>query len=446
MNKKTFKIERMGSDGEGIAYLNKKPVFIYYSLIGEVVEADLFKNKRGHYEANLLNIIKESDEREEVSYKYYMKTGSINLLHMKYFDQLRYKRNVLNFLMSSKLRKETNKTKLNLTIGSKNELYYRNKTDIPIIFMKGKNVLANYYRGSNKLFPIDEFIIEEKSIINALNDITNSLDEFNLKAYNYKTKKGDVFSLSVRTNEKNQLQVMLNTNVKYKFHDFAKSLIRKNKNIISIYTNYVPNYKSNLDIYDGELKLLIGEKYLEMTLNKMKFYLTPLSFFQLNTNQALVLYNEIIKQVNFNKDDLVLDAYSGVGTIASFISPYVKEVVAIESIKDAVLDMEYSLKKNKIENVKAITGDLTKMNSYLEKNYVFDKVIFDPPRVGLEAKVLKYLLSSKPKEIIYVSCNPRTLMEDLKVLSKEYNIKYITPIDMFPQTSQIESLTILKLK
>lgn len=446
MKKTIVKIERMGSDGEGIAYIDNNPVFIYYTLIGEVVEINLFKNKRGAFEGELLNVIEPSPIREEVLWKYYMKSGSLNLLHLTYFEQLKYKRNVINFLLSSKIRRITNKTKVELTIGSKETINYRNKTDIPLLYMKGKNALANYYRGSNNLFPIDELVAEDKNIISALDSILKVLDEFNIKAYNFKNKKGEVYSVSVRVNLEGKAQVMLNVSRELNLKDFSTKLIETNNNIISIYQNVITRYRSNVDTYNGTLSLVGGFKYLEMKLNNLKFYLTPLSFFQLNTNQSIVLYEKIIELANFKKTDTVLDAYSGVGTIASFISSHVKEVVAVETIKDATLDMEYSLRRNNIDNVTVITGDLVKMTNYLNRKFKFDKVLFDPPRTGLGKDVCNYLLKTLPKEIIYVSCNPKTLVEDLETLSKKYTVISITPIDMFPQTSQIESITILKLR
>ena len=446
MKNQILKIERMGSDGEGIAYYNKKPVFIYYALLGETINADIYVNKRGTLEANINEIIEKSSDRVDVTWKHYLESGSVNLLHYNYFSQLNYKRNVINFLLSSKLRKVTNNTKLERTIKSEDELGYRNKTDIPLIYENGKNHLANYFRGSNNLFKVTDLIIENEYIIKALKDIINILNETNYKAFNPRTKKGEIYSLSVRSNLEGKVQLMINTKRTLNLNSFVNKLNQANKDIVSIYQNTILRYSNNTDVYNGKLELVSGSKYLEMKLKDLKFYLTPFAFFQLNTKQAIVLYEEVIKLANFKKSDIVLDAYSGVGTIASFISPHVKEVVAIESIKDAVNDMEYSLDKNNIKNVKTITGDLVKMTNYLKSKHKFDKVIFDPPRVGLGDKVCKYLLSSLPKSIIYVSCNPKTLVKDLEMLSLKYDIKSITPIDMFPQTSQIESITILERK
>ncbi|HHX78199.1 MAG TPA: 23S rRNA (uracil(1939)-C(5))-methyltransferase RlmD [Acholeplasmataceae bacterium] len=439
-----FKIERMASDGEGIAYYKKKPVFIYYAYLGEEVEAQLFVNKRGAYEANLIDVIKKSKARVDVSWPHYMKSGSVNLLHINYAEQLKYKRDVVNFLLTTNLKNETNNVKLGKTIPSDNTLYYRNKSYIPLISINGKNQMANYLRGSNLLFPVKELIVEEKAITSTVKSVLPLLDKHKIAAYDFKTKKGHVISLSLRTNLKGEIQLTFvlkqKTDLTHLINDINKTL----KNVVSIYQNYVPEYKNSPDIYEGNLKYLSGNKYLEMEIGGFKFYLTPFAFFQLNTKQAEKLYNMIIEKANFSKNDIVLDAYSGVGTISTFISSHVKEVVAVESVKAAVNDMNYSLKVNKINNVKTITGDFVKIVDYLKQR--FDKMIFNPPRIGLGNEVCKYILKNSPKTVVYVSCNPKTLVSDLQILTKKYYVESISPFDMFPQTSQIENIVILKLK
>ena len=439
-----FKIERVGSDGEGIAYYNKKPVYIYYTYLNEEVEAELFTNKRGAFEANLKEVIIPSKYRREVTWPYYMQSGSVNLLHLNYNEQLKYKRDVVNFLLVTKLKKETKNTKIELTVPSDDELYYRNKSDIPLITINNKNHIANYLRGSNQLFPVDELIVEDKVIEKTAKLVVALMDKHKVYAYNAKTRKGSIINLSIRVNNKGEVQLTFLTKYKVKLNFLINDLIKEDKNIVSVYENYVPKYKNFFDIYDGELTLLKGSEYLEMYVNDFKFYLTPFAFFQLNTKQAEKLYNLIITKADFNKSDIVLDAYSGVGTIATHVSKHVKKVVAIESIKAAVNDMDKSLIENNITNVKTTTGDFVKIINYLKEK--FDKMIFNPPRTGLGEEVCKYILKSEPKQVIYVSCNPKTLVADLKSLSNKYNIKSITPFDMFPQTSQIENIVILDLK
>lgn len=439
-----LKIERMASDGEGIAYYNNKPVYIYYAYLDEVVDVDLVINKRGAYEGIIKEIIKPSSKRAKVNWPYYTKSGGVNLLHLNYIEQLKYKRDVVNFLLSTKLKKQTNHLKLGLTIPSQNELYYRNKSDIPLLNVNGKNMMANYYRGSNLLFPVTELIIEEKAITETVKKLLPLMDKHKIMAYDFKKRTGSVINLSIRANLEGKIQLTFTTKNKTNFNNLINDINKELKNVISLYNNYVPDYKNSFDIYNGSLKLLKGNKYLEMVINDYKFYLTPFAFFQLNTKQAENLYNYILKLGNFNKTDLVLDAYSGVGTIASHVSSKVREVVAIESIKAAVNDMEYSLKVNNIKNVKTITGDFVKLSGYLRQK--FDTMIFNPPRIGLGKEVCRYIVKMRPKQVIYVSCNPKTLVSDLLMLDKAYKIKSITPFDMFPQTSQIENVVILELR
>ena len=434
-------IRRMGNDGEGIGFYENKPVYIYYAFLNEEVIVDVFKNKRGVFEGVLKEVVTPSEHRVEVTWPYYMQSGSVNLMHISYQEALNYKRYVIKRLIDKRL---PGNITLNNTIPSDKVYNYRNKTDMPVIFEDGINYMSSYFRGSNKLLKIENLIVEEEVLEKTIKEVLALMSKHNINAFNFKNRKGHVVSLSLRTNLNGKMQLTFITKEKSNLKGLVDELLKTNKNIVSVYENYVPKYKTNLDIYNGNLQLISGTKYLEMPLDKYKFYLTPYSFFQLNTSQALKMYNYILKNVTFNKNDIVLEAYSGIGTIATFISPFVKQVVAIESIKDSVNDMRYSLEKNNITNVKPIIGDVAKVIGTL--NNKFNKMIFDPPRGGLGKEICEEIIKMAPTEIIYVSCNPLTLIDDLKILTKKYNVKSITPLDMFPLTSHIESITLLELK
>ena len=436
-----LKIMRMGNDGEGIAFYENKPVYIYYAFLNEEVIVDVFKNRRGVFEGVLKEVVIPSEHRVEVNWPHYMESGSVNLMHINYLESLNYKRYIIQRLVEKRLPK---KITLNNTIPSDKVYNYRNKTDIPIIYDDGKNYMASYFRGSNKLFKVESLVVEEKVLEKTIKEVLLLMDKHNINAFNFKNRRGHVVSLSLRTNIQGKMQLTFITKERSNLRALVEELIKNNPNIVSVYENFVPKYKTNIDIYNGKLELLMGDKYLEMPLDKYKFYLTPFSFFQLNTFQALKLYNFILDNVKFNKNETILEAYSGIGTIATFISPFVKQVVAIESIKDSVNDMRYTLSKNKITNVKPIVGDVSKVIGTL--NDKFDKMIFDPPRGGLGKEICEEIIKKSPKEIIYVSCNPLTLIDDLKILTKKYNVKSITPLDMFPLTSHVESISLLELK
>ena len=434
-------IKRMGNDGEGIGFYENKPVYIYYAFLNEEVIVDVFTNKRGVFEGVLKEVVTPSEHRIDVSWPYYMESGSVNLLHLNYLEALNYKKYVIKRLVEKRL---PGKIVINNTLPSEKIYHYRNKTDLPVIYQDGKNYMANYYRGSNKLFKVEKLIVEEEVLEKTILEVLSLMDKHNINAFNFKNRKGSVVSLSLRTNLKGEIQLTFITKEKVNLNNLINELVLNNKNIVSVYENFVPKFKTNIDIYNGKLELIKGSKYLEIELDKYKFYVTPFSFFQLNTAQANKLYQYILKNVSFNKNETVLEAFSGIGTIATFISQLVKQVVAIESIKDSINDMKYSLDKNKITNVKPIVGDAFKVIETL--NNKFDKMIFDPPRGGLGKELCETIIKMKPKTIVYVSCNPLTLVDDLKILTKAYKIKTITPLDMFPQTSHVETITLLSLK
>ena len=439
-----LKVIRVGNDGEGIAYHQNKPVFIYYAYKNETVRADLSINKRGAYEGELKEIIKPSEYRITPQCPFYGICGGCNLMHIRYQESLYYKKDLMKYLIKKEFGDQDKDILINNTIPSKNIFNYRNQMNIPVRKINNENSIGLFYRGTNQFLPIDQCMIQDDHLNKLAKDILWLMNKKKIEAYDPKTNTGQVVNLAIRTNLEGQMQLTFVLKNQANLTNLIKELLKKNPKVISVYENFVPKYKTNRDLLSGTLKHLAGTEELIMTLENYQFFLTPHAFFQLNTKQAINLYNTIIKKADLKKTDIVLDAYSGVGTIATFLSPHVKEVVAIESIKDAVKAMEKSNQVNQIQNIKPITGDVIKVTEYLKKK--FDVMVFDPPRTGLGEKVVNYILKNKPSKIIYVSCDPETLVKDLKGLSKLYQIVSIDPFDMFPQTSQVESITLLSLK
>ena len=156
------------------------------------------------------------------------------------------------------------------------------------------------------------------------------------------------------------------------------------------------------------------------------------------------MYDEILRLGNFTKEDVILDAYAGVASIGIYISKLVNKVYSIELSNDAVKAGKEAIKLNNINNVSIHEGDTLKVTKKLKIKP--NVMIFNPPRTGLGEELCKFIIAEKPKKIIYVSCNPQTLVSDLKILSSKYKIMETTPVDMFPQTNHVESITLLSLK
>ncbi len=439
-----LKILRVGNDGEGIGFYNKKPVYVYYAYKGETVDIDLITNKRGAYEGIIKRVTVPSEHRVSPICPYYTKVGTSNLMHISYKEQLNYKKELIHYHLNTKLKKLARSIYVYPTIPSKDVFYYRNKIDVPVKFIGGENKMGLYERGTNRFLPIDSYVLHEKVLDKAANDALSLMDKYEINAYNSKTRKGYVTHLSIRANELGEVQLTFVLKKKVDLNKLVEELVKINSKIVSVYYSFVPKLQTTRDLFSKDVVKLFGESYLKMTLKDKIFLLAPNAFFQLNTKQALKLFETVVRRAKLSLNDVVLDAYSGVGTIATFISPYVKEVVAIEKIGPAVKANKKANKLNHITNIRALTGDVINTVNYLKM--AFDVMIFDPPREGLKKAFLNFILKNSPKKIVYVSCNPETLAEDLLVLSQKYKIESVTPFDMFPQTSHTESITILHLK
>ncbi|MEI3401105.1 MAG: 23S rRNA (uracil(1939)-C(5))-methyltransferase RlmD [Clostridia bacterium] len=164
--------------------------------------------------------------------------------------------------------------------------------------------------------------------------------------------------------------------------------------------------------------------------------------------QAEKLYNLGVEMAQISKDDTVFDLYCGIGTISLFMAKYAKKVYGIEIVKEAIDAAKENAKINNVDNTEFYAGDVeVVLDELINKNKVkADIVIFDPPRKGLDKKSINNILQIKPKKLVYISCNPATLIRDLKMFEEQYEIKTIIPVDMFPWTSHIECVSLLCLK
>ena len=189
------------------------------------------------------------------------------------------------------------------------------------------------------------------------------------------------------------------------------------------------------DIY----KINFGEYTFNISVN---------SFYQVNPIQTEKLYNLAIEGADLNKENIIFDLYCGIGTIGIFASKYVKKVYGIEIVKEAIENAKENAKINNIENIEFMTGDVEKaFAEVIQKEKISPNVVFvDPPRKGLDENTVNNLVKVKPKKIIYISCNPSTLMRDLSKVEEYYDINKIIPVDLFPFTSHVECVAVLQLK
>lgn len=389
-----LEIKDMDHNGNGISNVGGKVVFIPKTITGDTCDAMIIKEYKNYDVAKVNEITKPSKSRIDSICPYYQECGGCNISNLSYEEQLQFKKNkVINIF----------KRYLNMTInpdiiGSEKIYGYRNKIT---------------YHYDNALGLIKEF--------GGVIDIDNCLivsDKIN-NLY-HKIKSLDLTKVKMIMIKECDNGLILD--------------ITGNVDISSLKDDCIAIYMNNKCITKSE------DGYIK--LGNIKYLISNKSFFQINTSNITTLYDSILKYGNFNKDDTVIDLYCGVGSISLYIAKYVKKILGVEIVKEAASDAKNNAQINNINNVEFICSDVAKSNfSDIEG----DILIVDPPRTGIDKHTLEVINNKGIKKIIYVSCNPMTLVRDIKALDN-YKMTNISCIDMFPQTHHVETVCVLERK
>ncbi len=273
--------------------------------------------------------------------------------------------------------------------------------------------------------------------------------ENKISIYDEKTRKGLVRHIVTKIGVKtNQIMciIVINGNEIPKERELIKAITTNFSEVTTIVKNI---NKKNTNVILGTKNCnLYGDGYIQDKLGDYTFNISPLSFYQVNPVQAERLYQIGVEEAGITKEDVVFDLYCGIGTISLFMSKIAKKVYGIEIVEEAVQMAKENAKLNQVKNTEFIAGDVEQVLDSLinEKKVIPDVVMVDPPRKGLDNKTIENILRIKPKTMVYISCNPATLVRDLAKLEDLYGVKRIVPVDMFPFTSHVECCSVLYLK
>ena len=389
-----MKIIKMDNQGRGITYNNGKIVFVNNALSDEDVELEIILDKKKYSIANVKKYNKICNKRIKAKCKYYDICGGCQLQHISYDEQIKYKENYLKELFKSfniKFEK----------IEQSKQFNYRDK-----ITLQSKEKFGFYKKNSNCLVHIDKCAIASENINQKIEYVknlsTDGMDNIIIKSF-------DKYVMLVVNGDEKKI------------------------NLNNIINNFDSVYINNKKIKGDRIIAKIGN---------IKYLISPNAFFQVNIEMANKLFNYIKYLCSIIKSKNVIDLYCGCGSISLYVSSIVDYVYGIEINEDSIRDANNNKILNKINNVdfKCDTSD----NIIILDKY--DTLIVDPPRSGLSKKIINKILESNIKNIIYVSCDPITLKRDLELLSKKYNINYLKPFDMFPNTYHIESVCNLSYK
>lgn len=400
--KQILEIEKQNHQGRGISKINGKVIFIPNAYIGETVEVEVIKDTKKYMEGKVIKYIKISSDRIKYNCPYYHECGGCNIAHINYEKQLEFKKNTVIDIFKRYASLDINPN----ICESEDKLHYRNK----VVLHVENNKKGFYKDETNELVPINNCLLLNKK----LNDVIKTFD-----------KKVDISKLK---------EILLRTNGEEVLAKFTSDNELLNSNIV---------LKDKEDKEGEEATKRIKENAIIFNLGKYKYAVTIDSFFQVNTKQAIKLYDKVREYVGIEKVETALDLYCGTGTIGIYISDLCNRVIGVEVNKSSVTCANYNKLLNKIDNIEFIEGDVS---TVINNEMNLDLIVVDPPRSGLDNKAISIIKQIKPKKLIYVSCNPMTLARDIQKLSEEYKLNDIELFDMFPNTHHVESVCLLDLK
>ncbi|MFP4286063.1 MAG: 23S rRNA (uracil(1939)-C(5))-methyltransferase RlmD [Candidatus Izemoplasmataceae bacterium] len=428
-------------DAMGVCKVDGYPIFVKDALKGEKALIKIIKTNKNFGFGRLIEIKQESPFRKLPICEHYQECGGCNIMHMNYQTQLDFKK-----YRTQETLKKLGKidAQVHHTVGMNNPFYYRNKAIIPFGMQNGKIVAGLYKPRSHDIVNIRRCHVFPKLVSDMIRFFRSLFTEFDVDIYDEQTHEGFLRALMFRYSRAyDQYSItFITTSSKFLQKDIIlEKVLKKYPNVVSIIQN-INDEQTNVLLGDKS-KVLFGKDVLEDELLGIKYEISHRSFYQVNPEQTEVLYKKAMDYAELKPTDTVIDAYCGIGTIGLTAAKHVKEVIGFDVVKDAIKNAQQNAKNNHIKNAKFIIGKAEDIMPTI-KNTAIDVLFIDPPRKGCDKKFLEAIILSKVKRIVYISCNISTLARDLNFLQANgYKVKEVTPFDMFPQTSHIESITLL---
>ena len=435
-------------------------IFVENVVPGDVVDVLVLKDRKGFKEGIPNHFHKYSEDRQEAFCQHFGVCGGCKWQNLAYETQLKHKEIVVHDAMKRIAKVEIEE--IFPIVPAIETEYYRNKLEFTFSnrrwltkeeIAKGtsnyKNVLGFHRpRAFDKIVDIDHCHLQKdpsNELRNAIREIGIELD---LDFLDLNAKDGFLRHLLFRITSLNEIMVI----VSFYREDvekrtlFLDKIIERFPQITSIH--YCINPKENDFILDLDIHTYQGKGFVEENLGEVKFKIGPKSFFQTNTKQAVRLFDKVVEFAGLTGNENVYDLYTGIGSIALYIAKYCKQVVGIEEVASAIEDAKENSKLNGFDNTVFYAGDVKNILSpnFSKKHGKPDLVITDPPRAGMHPDVVKLLLLLEAPKIVYVSCNPATQARDFKLLSEKYKVAKLQPVDMFPHTHHVETVSLLELK
>ena len=440
----TVEIVDLTHEGAGVAKVDGLVFFVENALPGEVIRMRVLKvNKKIGY-GKVEEYLEKSPHRNEELDLAYLRSGIADLGHLAYPEQLKFKAKQVKdslYKMAG-----ISDIEVPLTLGMDHPVQYRNKAQVPVRRVNAQVETGFFRKNSHDLMPIEDFYIQDPVIDQVVLALRDLIRRFDLKPYDEKEQSGLIRNLVVRRGHHSGeiMVILVTTRPKvFRVDQLIEQLIKQFPAIKSVMQNI--NDQNTNAIFGKEWRVLYGQDYITDQMLGNSFQISGPAFYQVNTEMAEKLYQTAIDFAELREDDVVIDAYSGIGTIGLSVAKHVKEVYGVEVIPEAVENSQKNAELNGISNAHYVCDTAENaMKNWLKEGIQPTVILVDPPRKGLTESFIKASAQTGADRIAYISCNVATMARDIKLYQElGYELKKVQPVDLFPQTHHVEAVSLL---
>ncbi|MBC2676523.1 23S rRNA (uracil(1939)-C(5))-methyltransferase RlmD [Listeria booriae] len=438
--------EDLTHDGNAVAKIDGYPIFVPQGLPDEIAQIKVLKTNKNYGFGKIIELTKESADRVTPPCLVYSQCGGCQLQHLSYDGQLSMKQKQVAQVM-----KRIGKQDVEVlpTLGMENPWNYRNKAQVPVGFVSGRLVAGFYQQRSHQIIDMNTCLIQQEENNEVIQTARAIFAKYYVEPYDETTRKGVLRHLMTRFATTTGELMLVIVTTKLNFPNKAEILAELQQSIPEL-TSLVQNVNTaNTNVIFGEQTVVLaGREYIMDTIHGISFAISARSFYQVNPEQTEILYAEALKLAGLTGEETVIDAYCGIGSISLCLAKEAKHVYGVEIVPQAIEDARANAKLNKMDNVTFAVGKAEEViPDWFKQGIKADVLVVDPPRKGCDDALLQTILKMKPKRVVYVSCNPATLARDMLVLTEGgYEAKMVQPVDMFPQTTHVECVTVLERK
>ncbi|MBC2208326.1 23S rRNA (uracil(1939)-C(5))-methyltransferase RlmD [Listeria booriae] len=438
--------EDLTHDGNAVAKIDGYPIFVPQGLPDEIAQIKVLKTNKNYGFGKIIELTKESADRVTPPCLVYSQCGGCQLQHLSYDGQLRMKQKQVAQVM-----KRIGKQDVEVlpTLGMENPWNYRNKAQVPVGFVNGRLVAGFYQQRSHQIIDMNTCLIQQEENNEVIQTARAIFAKYYVEPYDETTRKGVLRHLMTRFATTTGELMLVIVTTKLNFPNKAEILAELQQSIPEL-TSLVQNVNTaNTNVIFGEQTVVLaGREYIMDTIHGISFAISARSFYQVNPEQTEILYAEALKLAGLTGEETVIDAYCGIGSISLCLAKEAKHVYGVEIVPQAIEDARANAKLNKMDNVTFAVGKAEEViPDWFKQGIKADVLVVDPPRKGCDDALLQTILKMKPKRVVYVSCNPATLARDMLVLTEGgYEAEMVQPVDMFPQTTHVECVTVLERK